>query len=100
MTFDSVTRKLSPSALFDGLSYYLTSMTDATGKVRENGWMAASDEQELLGYAKAMGYSIDFAYLGLLDRSVYHCDVVPGTESVVYRQMFPERFCSRILRRG
>lgn len=35
----------------------------------EAGWMLAADDAEILDYARAMGYSVDYTYIGVADMS-------------------------------
>jgi hypothetical protein len=50
------------------MNYYMAALT-RRGTVIELGWMLAADDNELIQYARTMGYGIDIWYLGQADMS-------------------------------
>ena len=62
------------------LHYYLTLLTHR-GRTVEHGWMLAADDNELVAYARTMGYGIAITHLGEADISSVTPALVPGTES-------------------
>jgi hypothetical protein len=67
------------------MNYYLT-MLMKSGAVVQHGWMMAETDNELVVYARNMGYGIDLTYLGEADMSSETPRIVPGTESEMARR--------------
>lgn len=72
------------------MNWYLVLLAQK-GRTIDRGWMLASDDNELVSYARVMGYSIAIEYLGKAADGE-PARVEPGTESDAYLDDLKGRF--------